>query len=181
MRKIAKYLVCLLLLLAAVNVCEAKKKQGGYRKVYAFGFASSFTDSLAYLTDIQEIDSAYVLPNGFIADRSLYSIQLYGHVNEKLGMENPTTAFFFSLENKKLEKKHNKVKNMYLQHPDVRLMMLSRNDFAFKAEEYMEPIIMETVEGEDGQPQGKKAQKAAKKAAKKAKKETAKARKEGGK
>lgn len=176
MRKIAKYMVCLLLLLAAVNVCEAKKKQGGYQKVFAFGFASSFTDSLAYITDVQEVDSVYILSNGFIADRALYSLQLYGYVNEQKGVENPTTAFFFSPKAKTLVKKFNKVKNMYMKHPDLKLEVLTREDFIFKAEEYIEQIVTETLD-ENGQPMDKKKLKAAKKEAQKAQKAAAKAQK----
>lgn len=150
--------MCLLLVLTAVSA-EAKKKQGGYQKAYVFGFASSFTDSVAYLTDVQELDSAYIMPNGFIADRHLYSLQMYGYVNEKLGVKTPTVAFFFALNRKKIDKKFQKVKSMYLGSSNVKLEMVNREDFHFTSEEYMETLITESEEGVEAKADAKKSKK----------------------
>lgn len=108
-----------------------------------FGFAASFVDSVAYMTDIMEVDSAYVLPNGFLGGRAFYSIQLYGHVNEKHGVENPTAAVFFDVKPKKVAKKFQKVKRNYMQHPTLKLVMIGQDEFRFTREEYEEQLIME--------------------------------------
>ncbi len=156
MRKLLKISLCLLLVMVAVSANAAKKK-GGYQKAYVFGFASSFVDSVAYLTDVQELDSAYILPNGFISDRQLYSLQLYGHVNEKRGVENPTAAFFFALSPKKIAKKYQKVKSLYIDNPNLTLVILPKDEFRFHAEEYMEVLVTETAETPE--PEGKKSKK----------------------
>lgn len=155
MRKLLRCVLFLLLMIVAVSA-EAKKQKGGYQKVYCFGFASSFTDSLAYLTDVQELDSAYIMPNGFIADRQLYSLQLYAHVNDKRGVENPTTAFFFSTKAKPLAKKYQKVKKLYMQESNLQLVIMGRDEFMFKPEEYVETLVTETVEDQPAEEEAAK-------------------------
>lgn len=157
MSKLLRYLMCLVLLLAAANVVTAKKKGPEMKKVYIFGFASSFADTVAYMTDIQELDSAYILPHGYLDSRAMYSLQVYGYVNEKLGVENPTCAIFFSDKLKKINKKYEKVKNIYLKDSSVELTMIPHEDFAFKAEEYVETLVTEEVVEEKpkkGEPKG---------------------------
>lgn len=142
MRKLTKYILFLLLLGVAFSA-GARKNSGGKQKVYIFGFASSFADTVAYMTDVQELDSAYVMGNGFLADRALYSLQFYAHVNEKRGVANPTTAVFFSPKAKTLQKKYQKVKQKYMKDPSLELVIVPRNEFAFEVEEYMETIVTE--------------------------------------
>lgn len=160
--RISRIIYFLLFLTLSFSV-SAKKKSGGIQKVYVFGFASSFTDSLAYMTDVQTLDSAYVLNNGFLADRGLYSLQFYGHVNEKRGVENPTSTVFFDVKPQKLAKKYEKVKRMYQKDPNVKLVIVDRDEFGFTCEEYTEELVLETSEEEaaaaaEGQPadEGKK-------------------------
>lgn len=136
--------ILFLLLLSGTASVSAKKKSGGMQKVYVFGFASSFSDSLAYISDVQVLDSAYILPNGFLADRGLYSLQFYGYVNEQRGMENPTAAVFFDVKAQKLAKRYEKVKRMYQKDPNISLVVLGKGDFRFKCEEYMEELVVET-------------------------------------
>ena len=145
--RISRIIYFLLFLTLSFSV-SAKKKSGGIQKVYIFGFASSFTDSLAFMTDVQELDSAYVLNNGFLADRALYSLQFYGHVNEKRGVENPTAAVFFDVKPQKLAKKYEKVKRMYQKDPNVRLVIVGKEEFGFTAEEYAETLMVEVSEEE---------------------------------
>lgn len=158
-------IIYFLLFLTLSFSVSAKRKSGGIQKVYVFGFASSFTDSLAFMTDVQTLDSAYVMNNGFLADRALYSLQFYGHVNEKRGVENPTSTIFFDVKPQKLAKKYEKVKRMYQKDPNVRLVIVDREEFGFTCEEYAEELVVETSEeeaaaaAEGGQPasdEGKK-------------------------
>ena len=147
MKRLLRY-ICLLLFVAVAVEASAEKKPV-MQKVYMFGFASSFTDSLAYLTEVQELDSVYVMPNGFLADRPLYSLQLYGFVNEQRGVAYPTAAVFFDVKSKKLAKRYQKVKRMYQDNPNLKLVVLTREEFGFRPEEYMESIVME-ADGENG-------------------------------
>lgn len=134
------------MLVASTSVCVAKKKTAGMKKVHLFGFCSAFNDSVAYLTDVQTLDSTYVLSSGFLAERALYSLQLYGYANEKRGMANPTAAIFFDLKPQKLAKKYQKVKKLYQSDPNVKLILLTDDDFMFIPEEHEEQIVMEVAE-----------------------------------
>lgn len=142
MRKLTKYILFLLLVGVAFSA-GARKNSGGKQKVYIFGFASSFADTVAYMTDVQELDSAYLMGNGFLADRALYSLQFFAHVNEKRGVENPTSAVFFSPKAKTLQKKYQKVKQKYIKDPSLELVIVPRDEFAFEVEEYMETLVTE--------------------------------------
>lgn len=59
-------------------------------KVYVFGLAASFNDSLVYITDIFEVDSAYIEDNRthFLLNRGDYSYQLRNYFRQK-GMGRP--------------------------------------------------------------------------------------------
>ena len=52
------YMFTLLLVLFSLGVQAEKKPK--MQTVYIFGFSASFTDSTAYLTDVMQLDSAYV-------------------------------------------------------------------------------------------------------------------------
>ena len=146
-----KHLMCLLLMVSTVCLCSAKQKEGKQR-TYMFGFASSFTDSVAYLTDIQAMDSAYIKANGFLADRPLYSLQLYGYLTENLQVKNPTCALFFSLNPKKIAKKYQKVKQMYMENRNVKLALLGKTEFEYMPEEYVaDDTFVEGAEEKGGE------------------------------
>ncbi len=63
-------------------------------KVFAFGVATSFTDSLAYFTAVQQIDSAKIL-EGLLKHRTEYCYQLKGYF-DSLKIPNRVCAVFFS-------------------------------------------------------------------------------------
>ncbi len=133
-------LVCLVL--GLTNAMAQKPEQ---RCVYMFGFAASFVDSTAYITDIQTIDSAFVFKkNGFLADRSLYSMQLSQFLQVSMQKENMTCAVFFDLKKSKLEKTFLKVRKKYSNDPGVLLTPLGKDVFTFKAEEWFDPTAIET-------------------------------------
>ena len=52
-------LPCLIALVCGVGCLTASAKVER-TKVYMFGFSASFTDSLVYMTAIQELDSAWI-------------------------------------------------------------------------------------------------------------------------
>ncbi len=150
------------MVLTALNVSAAKKK-GGMQKVYVFGFVSSFTDSLAYMTDIQTLDASYVTSSGLLAERTLYSLQLYGFVSEQRGMQNPTSAVFYALKASKIAKKHQKVKKLYMQDTNVRLVMLTDDEFIFMPEEHEEEEVTTEVTEEKAGKKAKKSKRGGKK------------------
>ena len=71
-----------LLLVGLVAVAYGATAKPKKQRVYMFGVAQSFTDSVAVMTDLQGVD-AYIMPNGFLADRSLYSLQFNNYLVAK--------------------------------------------------------------------------------------------------
>ncbi len=122
------------------------------RKVYMFGFGASFTDSVAYITDVQAIDSAYIHPNGFLADRTLYGVQLDVYLQTVLNKKNMTCVVFFDKSKSKVEKKYLKIKKKYLKDHAVVLTPIGRDEFKFKREEWIDPTVAENPA--QTQPQG---------------------------
>lgn len=119
------------------------------KRVYMFGFSASFTDSVAYVTDIQPIDSAYIhKKNGFLCDRTLYGVQLFNHTNDKLHQQDPICVVFFNPKKQKLEKQYQKVLKRYQQDPNVLLKVLRKEEFAFYAEEFIDPNALAVTEEE---------------------------------
>ena len=50
----------ILLLLTIILSLHISAQKSTMQKIYAYGFSASFTDSVAYFTEIQEIDSAWI-------------------------------------------------------------------------------------------------------------------------
>lgn len=100
-----KSLFYVLIFLASV-VChnaEAKVKQ---QPVYMFGFATSFVDSIAYITEIQLIDSAYVdTKTTFLIGRSGYSMEFQDYLDKNENCKHPVTSILFGKKKEKMEKR----------------------------------------------------------------------------
>ena len=91
-------------LLIAVSM-QAKDEM---KRIYIFGFASSFNDSIVCFTDVQAVDSAWLnSKNHFLVSREDYSYQLRDYL-EGEGYKHPTCMVSYSTNLKKLTKKYNK-------------------------------------------------------------------------
>ena len=145
------YMFTLLLVLFSLGVQAEKKPK--MQTVYIFGFSASFTDSTAYLTDVMQLDSAYVTQKGFLADRSPYSLQLENYIQEKHNLLNTTNAVFFSVKKKSLAKKYDRVKRMYQLGENLRLNLLHAEAFRFLPQEYIETVIEYGDEAVEAAPQ----------------------------
>ena len=119
-----------------------QKNEPKMQRIYMFGFAASFTDSVAYQTDIQQIDSAWLDKHKMLVDRSLYSLQLQWFLESAKHKKNTTCTVFFATKPNKLERRWKKVQKRFQNIEGLHLHKLERDEFAFKAEEYR-PIIME--------------------------------------
>lgn len=116
------------------------------RRVYIFGFAASFTDSIASQTTIQQLDSAWLdLDHDFLVDRSLYSLQLQNHMEAVEGCKNSICTVFFGTNPRRLQRKWNKVKKRYENAEGLRFGILPEERFRFKVEEYHEIVMEEPV------------------------------------
>ena len=132
------------LCMGAVGV--SAKSKPVVKRVYMFGFSASFTDSLACLTSVQQLDSAWVDPShGFLMDRALYSLQLQYYVESTKGISNNTCAVFYAKSRRKAERLYNKIRQRYVGNEDVKLRELPEEEFRFKAENYIEnaPVQVE--------------------------------------
>ena len=106
--------------------------------VYMFGFSASFTDSLAYITDIQQLDSAYIdTKTGFLVDRAVYSDQLQTFIEAMKGVEQPTCAVFFHTKKAKLVKEFTKIKSKYATDDSLILMSVAGEGFRFQSPRYV--------------------------------------------
>ncbi len=107
--KCKKFFLCLAMLLA-VTAANAVEKP---TKIYIYGFSASFNDSTIYLTDIMEVDSAWInTKNKFLYGRSSYSYQLKTYLQEQ-GVATPTCIVSYATSRKDAEKKYVKLKKKY--------------------------------------------------------------------
>ena len=132
MRKYILTVICLLLV--GIGTASAKRQQVG--KMYMFGMAAAFTDTIVHFTNIQAVDSVWIdTKNDFLEERKAYSYQLRDFLNQKQQMPNRTCIVFYAQKREKLEKKYLKLKNLYTkgkdgkQHFDVRY--IPDSDFMF--------------------------------------------------
>lgn len=105
-------------------------------KVYVFGLAASFNDSLVYITDIFEVDSAYIEDNRthFLLNRGDYSYQLRNYFRQK-GMGDRTCVTYWAMDAKSIEKQYAKVKKLYTEKSKDRynVQFLTAKDFRYTA------------------------------------------------
>lgn len=124
-------------LMAAMAYLPASAKNHVVPKAYMFGFVASFNDSIIHFTDIQEVDSVWLMSKkDMLAGRSNYSYQLRNYCTQQLGMPNRTVVVVSSTKRKQVEKKLAKMKKEYggknknVGNYDIRY--ISTADFQFK-------------------------------------------------
>src|SRR5574344_1520338 len=102
-------------------------------KVYLFGFAASFNDSVVYFTDIQTIDNAYIdSKTNFLLSRDNYSYQLKSYLEEQVGLKNRTCVTVFALKQKDLEKKLVNMKRKYTTKGNFDVKYLDATKFHYE-------------------------------------------------
>lgn len=134
-----RFNISFLFLFAALLIgigCFAKDKDKALPgKVYMFGFSASFSDSLVYITDIQDVDSAIIEPKTeFLVNRSAYGNQLQFFLTEKMNRPNTTCVVFFHKKKDELQKKYNKILKRYKNSNQTIVKTLSRDEFRFTPE-----------------------------------------------
>ena len=106
--------------------------------VYMFGFAASFTDSVAYVTDIQQLDSAYMeTKSEFLVDRVVYSDQMQTYLETSALMPNCTCTVFFGTKKNKVEEEYRKIRKRYQEDGSVILKDLKSASFKFLSPQYV--------------------------------------------
>lgn len=105
-------------------------------KMYIFGMAASFSDTIVHFTNVQEINNAWINTKGnFLLGRNFYSMELRNYLKYQ-GMDNRTCIVVANKKREKLEKKFLKMKKLYTQskdgkqHYDIRY--INDQDFKFR-------------------------------------------------
>ena len=138
----------LLALLLGTGISTVSAKRQPVPKMYMFGLAASFTDTIVHITPIQTLDSVWInSKNKFLLERDVYSFQLRDFLEQSLQMPHRTCIVFYNQKREKLEKEYKKMQRLYtkskdgLQHFDVRYLELQQ--FQFK--------VVDMSEYEDGE------------------------------
>ncbi len=82
--------------------------------VYIWGASISFSDTIAYFTEIQKLDSM-VLENGLLPHRQYYAYQLKDYMNFKEDMPGRISVIYFDEKLSRIEKKESKIKKRLLE------------------------------------------------------------------
>lgn len=103
------------ILLAASAYIPASAKNIMVPKAYMFGFIASFNDSIVFFTDIQEVDSVWVMEKKklILAGRSSYAAQLRDFFSSGFNLNNRTCVVISGTKRKDVEKKYAKMKKQY--------------------------------------------------------------------
>ena len=82
-------------------------------KMYMFGFAASFNDSIVHFTRIQTVDSVSIdHKTKLMTGRENYSYQLRDYLATQ-NMPHRTCVVFYNQDRKKIEKQYLKMKRIY--------------------------------------------------------------------
>lgn len=129
MKHLKQILLCVAMILGTINVSAANDPQ----TVYIYGFAASFNDSTVYITEIQQLDSAYIdSKTKFLYSRNNYSAQMRDYL-QTVGFPHATCITSFALKRKDAEKKYLKLRKRYLEKGAYNIKYLKESDFKFQA------------------------------------------------
>lgn len=98
----------------SAQVTSLSAKNITVHKMYMFGFAASFNDSIVHFTEIQELDSVWIDQKlKLLSGRENYSYQLRDFMADKLQMPHRTCVVFYNQDRQKLEKEFLKMRRIY--------------------------------------------------------------------
>jgi hypothetical protein len=121
-----------LVLVSLVTMAKEKPTQygRGKGKVYLFGVCQQLTDSVVYITFINEVDSLDLMKKTkFLPFRSEFSLQLKEYMEGTLKKDHQTPAVFYSTKRKKLSKKYYKIKKRFLDNPYTKIVPIDGFQF----------------------------------------------------
>lgn len=129
--KIIKFITLAIVLTAFAVSAQAKPIQPDH--VYMLGFTASFKDSVVYITEIQDVQGAWIdSKTKFLLNRDSYSYQLKEHMAEQYLEPDRICIVFFDTNKKKLEKQIRKLRKKYKELTPL------LSDFRFSAIEQTE-------------------------------------------
>ena len=125
-----KQLKYMLLLAALMLAAKVSAKMLKTSHMYMFGFSASFKDSVVYVTDIQDVQGAWIEKKSkFLMGRDKYSEQLKTHLTEQLRQNDRVCVVFFNKSKKKAEKKYLKLMKKYKKGYDIRYLNVTEFKF----------------------------------------------------
>lgn len=134
--------IVLLMMLLLPMLAMAKKKSTQYDrgngKVYLFGVSQQLTDSVVYITFINEVDSLDLMKKTkFLPFRSEFSLQLKEYLEGTLKEDHQTACVYFATSRKKLSKKYYKIKKRYLDNSYTRIRTLEGFQFRYPLDSFV--------------------------------------------
>ena len=135
--KLQQYLLGAAFLLANMLPSTASAKSVVTPRMYMFGFAASFNDTIVHFTDIQAVDSVWIDEKSkFLSRRDYYSDMLRDYL-DKQQMPNRTCIVIYDKKVSRLQKKYLKMKKLYAgtkkvkNHNEIRT--IGADEFKFTA------------------------------------------------
>ena len=118
MKKIFSIILLMCLVIPSLSFAKDGKKKEAKKKikteVYVWGVSISFSDSVAYFTEIQHIEGA-IIEDKLLPNRHLYAYELKDYMSYEENMPGRTSFIYFSDKRSKLEKKEQKVKKRLVE------------------------------------------------------------------
>lgn len=103
------------------------------KKVYMFGIARSYADSLVYMTNISEIENAQFDKNTKkMFGLDLYSNQLYNHIKNTLNQTGYICTTFYGEKRNKVNKQFLKIKQILLKDKSIKIGELGVFDYKYE-------------------------------------------------
>lgn len=132
--KLIKIFFTLLMMFAVAQASAKKPKEPKAPKsttttVYAVGVATSFNETVAYLTDMQVLNDATLDRKVYLHRRSGYSFQLRDYLVTQ-GKQDYTCLILFNVKKAKLEKELNKVRSRFAKD-NIQVLEIKEQDFRF--------------------------------------------------
>ena len=114
MKQTIRYLMLTMLVIVSAQATSLSAKNIVVPKMYMFGFAASFNDSIVHFTEIQAVDIVWIdQKNEFLLARDNYSYQFRDFLADKLQMPHRTCVVIYGQDRQKLEKKYLKMRRIY--------------------------------------------------------------------
>lgn len=148
-RHLLTALCAVLMLIAASTEASARKQL--VPRMYMFGLAASFADTIVHFTGIQQVENVWIeSKNDFLLERDNYSTQLRTYLDHEEDMPHRTCIVFYSKKRDKLEKKYLKMMRLYTdvkdwqEHFDVR--HIDEQHFQFKSAKLSDEFVQDNDE-----------------------------------
>ena len=130
--RLYKFLVAVLCIATISCAVTATAKDKKAKKMYLFGIATSFNDSTAYFTPIQEIDSVTTAgKTSILSNKQEYSLQLKNYFQNQ-GDIHRTCVTFNNASKSNLEKTYQQLKQKYVKKFNMTVKNIENTDFQYQ-------------------------------------------------